>query len=174
MFGPAGHAYVYATQGRCCCVNVTVEGGAHGRAVLLRAAEPEVGVGVMRRRRLARLADGPTRRVLLSGADNELARGPGRLCLCFDVDTSLDGVDLTDPSAPLGLADVAGESSRPSLLWTGRIGLNPASASHDWRWRAIDRDARSVSPDRALRQSASARPVPPRPPGTSAARHGRA
>jgi DNA-3-methyladenine glycosylase len=163
MFGPAGHAYVYATQGRCHCLNVTAEGNGNGRAVLLRALEPVAGVPVMRRRRLARLDDGPTRRRLVSGADHELARGPGRLCLCLDVDRRLDGVDLTDGDGPVYLAaPPEGDARRAGpVLWTSRVGLNPASASSHWRWRALLADSRAVSPGR---DGAARRPRPSRCP----------
>lgn len=145
MFGPAGHAYVYATQGRCCCVNVSA--GA-GKAVLLRALEPLDGLARMRRRRLARLGDGPTRRRLQSpGGAHELAMGPGRLCLSLAIDRALDGVDLCDPTSPLLLA--AGEPVDPAeIVWTPRIGLNPRLASHGWPWRAFVAGSRAVSPPR--------------------------
>ena len=156
MFGPAGHAYVYATQGRCSCVNVTAQGDAGGKAVLLRAVEPQVGHDTMRERRLARLGDGPTRRALLAGKDHELARGPGRLCLAFDVDRTLNAVDLTDGEGPLYLAAPTGPDAAsapepertvvvPRVSWSPRVGLNPASASFGWTWRAYDRDSAAVS-----------------------------
>jgi len=148
MFGPAGHAYVYATQGRCCCLNVSAVGDARGQAVLLRALEPVAGAERMRTRRLARLGQGPTRARLTAGYDHELASGPGRLCLCLDVDRSLNGVDLTDGDGPLYLA--RGEASPPPL-WTPRVGLNPKSASHGWPWRALVPGCRAVSPPRTLR-----------------------
>jgi DNA-3-methyladenine glycosylase len=150
MFGPAGHAYVYATQGRCVCLNVCVGGDGSGKAVLLRALEPVAGVARMRERRLVRLASGPTRERLLAGKDHELAQGPGRLCLCLDIDRTLNGVDLTDGSGPLFLAkgEVVTEA-----LWTPRVGLNPASAAYGWWWRAILPGSRSVSSPRGTREA---------------------
>lgn len=163
MFGPAGHAYVYATQGRCCCVNVTAEGGADGRAVLLRALEPVLGVERMRAHRLSRLADGPTRARLLAGAAHELARGPGRLCLALDVDRALDGHDLTAADALwIARPEASGDDGAPTpdVRWTPRVGLNPASASFDWRWRAFDAGSRSVSPGpRGARPARAPRPA---------------
>ena len=147
MFEAPGTAYVYATQGRCVCLNVSVGGETPGAAVLLRALQPLAGIERMRDRRLARLSDGPTRSRLLAGRDHELASGPGRLCLCLDVDRALDGVDLTDASGPLFLA--RSEPVRePS--WTPRIGLNPKSAAYAWAWRAVDPSSPAVSGPRAL------------------------
>lgn len=141
MFGPPGHAYVYATQGRCCCLNVSAAGDGDGRAVLLRAVEPLAGNERMRRRRLARLGDGPTRRLLQDGNDHALASGPGRLCLSFDIDRRLDGSDLTDRDGALFLA--RGETV-DDVLWTPRVGLNPRLQSHGWPWRALDAGSDAV------------------------------
>ncbi len=160
MFGPAGRAYVYATQGACHCLNVTAEGGGDGRAVLVRALEPLAGDALVRRRRLARLGDGPTRRALEAGRDAELLRGPGRLCTGFDLDRRHDGLDLTEPGT-LWLA--AGTAPR-RVRWTARIGLNPGSPSSGWRWRAIDADSPAVSRARGGPGRRASRPAPARCP----------
>ncbi|HID21516.1 MAG TPA: DNA-3-methyladenine glycosylase [Planctomycetaceae bacterium] len=82
MFGPAGHAYVYAIH-NCCCLNVVTERAGVPSAVLIRAVEPVGGIEHMRARR--------------GGVpDLQIARGPGRLCQAFDIDRRLDGWDLTD------------------------------------------------------------------------------
>jgi len=159
MFGPAGHAYVYTThQGRC-CLNVSAVGDRSGQAVLLRAAEPLRGAEAMRAARLDGLADGPTReRLLAGGRDHELLSGPARLCLGLRVDRALDGADLCDPDSPLWLAR---GGPAPRVLWTPRIGLNPASASIRWRWRVLDAASPAAG---SPRTSGSARPAPLRRP----------
>ena len=40
IFGPAGHAYVYAIYGRYFCMNITCEVEGQAGCVLLRALEP--------------------------------------------------------------------------------------------------------------------------------------
>lgn len=158
MFGPAGFAYVYATQGRCSCLNVVAQGDRDGKAVLIRAAEPVSGVERMRRRRLARLGAGPTR-VRLQRSHDELLAGPGRLCVGLDVDRGLNAVDMTAAGSPLHLA--AGPAAEPvAVRWTPRIGLNPDSDSFGWRWRAIDPDSRSVSAGKGV---STRRYMSPRP-----------
>ncbi|MEW6249333.1 MAG: DNA-3-methyladenine glycosylase [Planctomycetota bacterium] len=106
MFGPPGHAYVYAIHSRW-CVNVVTEPAGRGSAVLLRAVEPLVGLELMderrtlrlRRRRRARQGSGA--RQVKRGCPpvvipaREIARGPARLCEAFDIDRRLDGCDLT-------------------------------------------------------------------------------
>lgn len=81
MFGPPGHAYVYAMH-RYHCLNVVTEGEGIPSAVLLRAVEPLQGVEVMFPRR------GATRYV-------DLASGPGKLCQAFAIDRTLDRWRLT-------------------------------------------------------------------------------
>jgi DNA-3-methyladenine glycosylase len=119
MFGPAGHGYVYFTYGMHHCLNVTCGPTGQAAAVLLRAATVVEGGEVVRARR-------PT----LPGRD--LARGPGRLCRALDIDRSLDGVDLCDPSGPLWLA--AGEAVPAAAVACGpRVGISQA-ADRPWRF----------------------------------------
>ena len=81
MFGPPGHAYVYAIHSRWCLNTVTAAAGI-GCAVLLRAIEPLIGLDQMQANR---------------GTDRgrDLCRGPARLCEALGVNKHLDGHDLT-------------------------------------------------------------------------------
>jgi DNA-3-methyladenine glycosylase len=176
MFGPAGHAYVYTThQGRC-CVNVTAEGDARGKAVLLRALEPLRGVDAMRALRLAVLPEGPTRARLAGGAEHALASGPACLCRALDVDRAFNGADLTDPRAMLWIAEDVRRGEpvtprvRPATLWTPRIGLNAKSASAGWHWRVVAPDSRAVSSPAVHRRGGRRRPRPARCPARRPAR----
>jgi DNA-3-methyladenine glycosylase len=81
MFGPPGHAYVYAIHARF-CLNVVTEPAGVPSAVLIRAVEPLEGIELMQQRR------GTTDLM-------NLARGPARLCEAFAIDHTLDGWDLT-------------------------------------------------------------------------------
>jgi DNA-3-methyladenine glycosylase len=82
MFGPAGHAYVYAIHSRWCLNTVTEDVG-QGSAVLIRAIEPQLGLASMQARR------GLDKRLL------DLTRGPARLCEALGVARQFDGWDLT-------------------------------------------------------------------------------
>ena len=51
LFGPAGHAYVYAIYGRYFCMNISCEREGRAGCVLLRALEPVAGLVQMARNR---------------------------------------------------------------------------------------------------------------------------
>ena len=116
MFGPAGYAYVYFTYGMHYCVNVVtgVEGTAS--AVLLRAGEIVDGLDTARARRPA------------ARADEDLARGPARLCSALAIDKTFYGTYLLgDP--PL----LRPPAQAPGAVSTGpRVGVTGA---HDIPWR---------------------------------------
>jgi DNA-3-methyladenine glycosylase len=107
MFLERGHAYVYLIYGISHCFNVSSERAGTGAAVLVRAAEPLLGLEVMQRRRATTV-------------QADLARGPGRLAQAFGLDRSHDRLDLCAPASPLWLAagpppPVLGESVRIGL-----------------------------------------------------------
>lgn len=110
MFGPPGHAYVYAMH-RYYCLNVVTEGEGAPSAVLLRAVEPLQGMEAMFPRR------GTTRYV-------DLTSGPGKLCQAFAIDRSLDRWNLARGQR-LWLADPASETDI-DIVATPRIGVTSA------------------------------------------------
>src|SRR5512142_1043441 len=75
LFGPAGHAYVYAIYGRYFCMNISCEVEGRAGCVLLRALEPVAGIEQMARNR--GLAAGAPARMLTSG--------PSRLCQALGI-----------------------------------------------------------------------------------------
>jgi DNA-3-methyladenine glycosylase len=114
LFLERGHAYVYFIYGNHFMLNVS--GGPHGtgEGILLRAAEPLVGIEQMRLRRGVL----PLR---------DLARGPGRLAEAFAIDRTLDGLDFCGgevlwlgssvrPTRPIGVSvriGITKEAHRP-------------------------------------------------------------
>lgn len=109
MFGPAGHAYIYLTYGMYHCINVTAGVDGFGSGVLLRAAEPLEGTGIIEERRGKR---GPT-----------ALNGPAKLCMALGIDMDLYGHDLTRP--PLRI-ELAGLKPGEHVDATERIGISKA------------------------------------------------
>ncbi|MGH8293040.1 MAG: DNA-3-methyladenine glycosylase [Gammaproteobacteria bacterium] len=107
LFLLPGHAYVYFIYGNYFMLNVSAEKEGVGAAVLFRALEPLQGIELMKRGR---------RHV----AEQDLARGPGRLAAALRVTRSLDGLDFCTPG-PLWLGTAAGPVGR--IGRTVRIGI---------------------------------------------------
>lgn len=81
-YGLGGHAYVFFVYGMYYQLNFVTGPAEHPHVVLIRAVEPVEGIDIMRARR------GPMK-------DKNLTSGPGKLCIAFGIDRSLNGADLT-------------------------------------------------------------------------------
>jgi DNA-3-methyladenine glycosylase len=93
MFAAPGTCYVYFIYGMYHCLNVATEAENIGAAVLIR------------------------------GLDNiENCNGPGKLCKNLQIDRTMNGIDLTDTSSPLWIAE-ANEIQLP-IAATPRIGIS--------------------------------------------------
>jgi DNA-3-methyladenine glycosylase len=143
IFGPAGHAYVYAIYGRYFCMNVTCEVEGQAGCVLVRALEPVGDEG------LAHMA---LNRGLATGASAwQLTSGPGRLCQALDLTRQKhNGLDLLDPESPLQLRDDGFKADE--VLVTPRIGIRHAV---DWPLRFALPDHHCVSGPKALAKAGS-------------------
>lgn len=133
MFGPPGSAYVFLVYGLHHCLNVVTGGAGEAGAVLLRAAAPFVGLGLMRARRGG-----------VAGPAHRLASGPGRLGAAFAIVRAMNGADLTAgrlrllPPAALegrhgeaeGGPDGPGGGRRHEIVAGPRIGV--AYAGEPW------------------------------------------
>ncbi len=83
IFGPPGHAYVYFIYGMHECLNIVAEPAGKAGCVLIRAAQPLVGLDLMQKRR-------PTARRV-----ERLASGPGNLTRVFGITRAQNGLDVT-------------------------------------------------------------------------------
>ena len=131
MFGPPGHAYVYAIHSRW-CFNIVTEPSDIASAVLIRALEPIEGLDIMRKRR---------------GKDStlELCRGPAKLCEAFAIDRSLDGWDLTKGNG-LYVTDRGGTRiTSDQIVRSTRIGV---TSGHELPLRYFVDGSRYVSASR--------------------------
>lgn len=127
MFGPPGYAYVFFVYGMHWHVNLVTTARGAPEAVLLRAAEPLEGIGLMARRRG------------IAASRRELTNGPGKLCQAFGIDGSLYGLDLT--GSELYLA----EAPAPKVARARRVGVDYAGAWADKPWRFYDPNSAFVS-----------------------------
>lgn len=127
MFGRPGHLYVYFTYGMHFCSNVVTGADGEGSAVLLRAAEPLLGLEVMAGNRGV---EGP--RLLCSG--------PARLTQAFGIGRPENGVDVVrGPSLYL----LSGEPvSARAIARSTRVGVN---VGFERRWRFSVRGSPFVS-----------------------------
>jgi DNA-3-methyladenine glycosylase len=139
MFGAPGHLYVYFTYGMHHCMNAVTGGDPGASAVLLRAAEPLLGLDEMRRRR------GRSR-------FRDLCRGPARLCEALAIDRSLDGADLV-AGRDLWIGAGSSEEGR-SVTVTTRIGISEGA---DRPWRFLDASSPFVSGARPVTDRDSSR-----------------
>jgi DNA-3-methyladenine glycosylase len=121
IFGPAGHAYVYAIYGRYFCMNVTCEVEGKAGCILVRALEPLSGLSLM-----------ALNRGLPPGATpSQLTSGPSRLCQALALTRPAhNGLDLLDPASPLQLRDDGYLVTDVKV--TARIGIKHAV---DWPLR---------------------------------------
>ena len=132
LFRGPGYAYVYFIYGSSFMLNVSGGPAGVGEGVLIRAAEPLEGLAVME-------ANRGTDRV------TDIARGPGRLAEAFEVDRSLDGVDLCAPG-PIWFATSVREPKQ--IGESVRIGIN---VGVDRVQRFYERGSPFVSGSRKLR-----------------------
>jgi DNA-3-methyladenine glycosylase len=120
MYDAGGIAYVYFIYGMYYQFNVVTNQRDVPHAVLVRAAEPEEGLELMRERRRGK-------------AETELASGPGKLTIAFGLDRSYNGADLMGER--LWIED-AGRVVRPIRIASGpRIGINYAEEFVERPWR---------------------------------------
>lgn len=126
MFGPFGFLYVYFTYGMHYCCNIVTGPVDSGAAVLLRAAEPLVGMEYMSERRHG-----------LEG--KSITNGPAKLCQALGIDKQLNGHDLHGEPLRLILRDPLPQSQ---IVQTTRIGITQAV---EVPWRFYIRDNPFVS-----------------------------
>lgn len=115
MFERPGTLYVYVAYGIHACANVVTDAPGVGSAVLLRAAQPAMGVASLRLRR-------PGAREV------DLCRGPGRLTAALGIGPDDDGIDLIT-SHHVWLE--RGEPGHP-IVRAPRVGITKATQR---RWR---------------------------------------
>ena len=121
MYAVGGTAYVFFVYGMHHQFNVVTGPEGLPHAVLVRAVEPEEGVGLMKERRPV-------------SKERELTSGPGKLCRALGLDLSYDGEDLT--GARVWLEETGAKFGRDEVASGPRIGVAYAGedALRPWRF----------------------------------------
>ena len=121
MFGVGGTAYVFFVYGMHHQFNVVTGPEGLPHAVLVRAVEPEEGVGLMSERRPV-------------SKERELTSGPGKLCRALGIDLTFDGEDMT--SSRRVWLEETGVRLKPGQIASGpRIGVAYAAEDALKPWR---------------------------------------
>lgn len=110
LFGEAGFSYVYSIH-RYFCLNVVCDSLNVPGCVLIRALEPKQGIDFMRQYRLNNA--------------NDITNGPGRLCQALQINRNQNGLDLTNSSSELFIANGI-EIKSEDIITTTRIGISKA------------------------------------------------
>jgi DNA-3-methyladenine glycosylase len=124
-----GHVYVFFVYGMYYQLNVVTGAIDTPNVVLIRAVEPIEGIEIMRARR------GEMK-------DTNLTSGPGKLCIAFDIDRTLNGEDLLGDRIWIESCsdlDVHNVTAGP------RIGIDYAGEDIGKPWRFCIKDNKFVS-----------------------------
>lgn len=139
MYAKGGHVYVFFVYGMYNQFNVVCGPAEHPHAILIRGVEPIEGIDIMRARR------GEMK-------DKKLTSGPGKLCIAFGIDRTLNGGDLTSDSVWLEKYRSFGADE---IAVGKRVGIDYAGEDAEKPWRFWVKDSVFVSrkPQASLRNN---------------------
>lgn len=126
MYGEPGRAYIYFIYGMHWMLNCVTGAEGHPAAVLIRALYPDEGKEEIARRRPGIPHPGWT-------------SGPGRICRAFEIDSQLNGINLTDQHGPLWIEPGLSIPDR-SVDIGPRVGIQNVPEpwrSQPWRYRVL-------------------------------------
>ena len=121
MYHDGGYAYVYLIYGMHHCFNAVTGPEGEGNAVLIRALEPVIGLGLMRKRRQTNQL-------------RSLCSGPGRLCQALAITKNEYGMDICAANSPLQLIQYR-HIPNADIIATPRINVAYAEEAAAWPWR---------------------------------------
>lgn len=136
MYGGPGFSYVFFIYGMYYCFNIVTREEGTPQAVLIRAAEPAEGLGLMAQNRFKKPYEQLTKSQILG-----LTNGPGKLCGALSIDKSLNGEDLCKSK----LYVEEGEDEKFNIAASKRIGIDYAGEAKDYLWRFSIEDNKYVS-----------------------------
>ena len=121
MFMEAGTSYIYLIYGLNNCLNVVTEKVDNPHAVLIRAIEPVEGLDIIKanRPKIQKIQD--------------FTNGPGKLCKAFDIDRSLNKLDMINGDTLF--IEKNPDSPEFKVISAKRIGIDYAGEFKDKLWR---------------------------------------
>ena len=128
-YAAGGHVYVFFIYGMYYQLNFVTGPAGHPHVALIRGIEPVEGIEIMRERRGAM-------------PDKNLTSGPGKLCIAFGIDRSLNGEDLLGNK--IWLEDYK-TFSDDEISAGKRIGIDYAQEYAEKPWRFWVKDNPFVS-----------------------------
>ena len=134
IFQKGGKAYIYLCYGLHHMFNIVSGPENTAHAILIRAVEPIYGSDQMK-----------TRRKLEH--DINITNGPGKLCQALGISTQLDGIDITNDSSSIWIAE-GSEVSKEEIIASPRVGIAYAQECALWDWRfRVKSNAWTSKPD---------------------------
>lgn len=118
-YAEGGHVYIFFVYGMYYQLNFVCGPAEHPHVCLIRAVEPVEGIEIMRKRRGKM-------------PDKNLTSGPGKLCIAFSIDRSLNGEHLLGDR--IWVEEY--ENFKADEIATGkRIGIDYAEEFAEMPWR---------------------------------------
>lgn len=131
MYEAGGLAYVYLIYGMYCCFNVVTRPKGEPEAVLIRSAQPILG--------LPRMAEN---RRMEAVREKALLTGPGKLCQGMEISRELYGEPLWGEKLWLCEGEPV---PAEAVAATPRINVDYAGEAASWPWRFVERESPFLS-----------------------------
>ena len=134
MFAAPGTSYIYFIYGMYFCFNVVTMPLGTPEAVLIRALDPQEGIGHMQEQALRRAAmrAGQTR-IIKCEPPHLLTNGPGKLCTALELDRGHNRLDLTTSSVVW--FEEEGAASDAEIVEGPRVGIGSSHDAVHWPLR---------------------------------------
>ncbi|KNF09986.1 putative 3-methyladenine DNA glycosylase [Gottschalkia purinilytica] len=127
MYGKPGVAYIYLIYGMYNCFNVVTREEGRPEAVLVRALEPVEGLDEMALNRFKKPYNELNKKQI-----KNLTNGPGKLCMAFNIDRSLNKEDLCENKIFIKKQEF---EEKFDIIHSKRIGIDYAEEAKDYLWR---------------------------------------
>lgn len=129
MYESGGIAYVYLCYGIHHLFNIVTNTRGNADAVLIRAIEPTLGIGIMQERRGK------------SKVDKTLTSGPGNVTKALGITKIQNGSSVVGED--IWIQDIGKKFS--NIVEATRIGIDYAEEDAELPWRFYDKDSKFVS-----------------------------